>query len=155
MMAQIQLIHRKFYIYYVNIKQKQHFYDWISSAPQSIFSETGVKRGHEIGNHTMNHLYASNSSDEKLENDILDGKKFFEKWVKEPLLFRPPGGYINDAVFKTAKEAGYQTVLWSWHQDPRDWANPGVESIVNHVVKMLKVAISYCYMMEEMIVVKQ
>lgn len=26
---------------------------------------------------------------------------------------------------KTAKEAGYQTVLWSWHQDPRDWANPG------------------------------
>lgn len=97
-----------------------------------------LKEGHEIGNHTMNHLYASNSSDEKLENDILDGKKFFEKWVKEPLLFRPPGGYINDAVFKTAKEAGYQTVLWSWHQDPRDWANPGVESIVNHVVKNAK-----------------
>ncbi len=48
-----------------------------------------LKEGHEIGNHTMNHLYASNSSDEKLENDILDGKKFFEKWVKEPLLFRP------------------------------------------------------------------
>ena len=71
------------------------------------------------------------------------------------MLFRPPGGYINDAVFKTAKEAGYQTVLWSWHQDPRDWANPGVESIVNHVVKMLKVEILYCYMMEEMIVVKQ
>ncbi|COH08713.1 peptidoglycan N-acetylglucosamine deacetylase A [Streptococcus pneumoniae] len=58
--------------------------------------------------------------------------------MKEPLLFRPPGGYINDAVFKTAKEAGYQTVLWSWHQDPRDWANPGVESIVNHVVKNAK-----------------
>ena len=75
--------------------------------------------------------------------------------MKEPLLFRPPGGYINDAVFKTAKEAGYQTVLWSWHQDPRDWANPGVESIVNHVLKMLKVAILYCYMMEEIIVVKQ
>lgn len=37
-----------------------------------------LKEGHEIGNHTMNHLYASNSSDEKLENDILDGKKFFE-----------------------------------------------------------------------------
>ncbi len=54
----------------------------------------------------MNHLYANSSSDEKLKKDILDGKKYFEKWVKEPLLFRPPGGYINDAVFKTAKEAG-------------------------------------------------
>lgn len=49
--------------------------------------------------------------------------------MKEPLLFRPPGGYINDAVFKTAKEAGYQTVLWSWHQDPRDWANPGLNPL--------------------------
>ncbi len=75
----------------------------------------------------------------KLENDIFRWKEIFsKKWVKEPLLFRPPGGYINDAVFKTAKEAGYQTVLWSWHQDPRDWANPGVESIVNHVVKKCK-----------------
>ena len=37
-----------------------------------------LKEGNEIGNHTMNHLYASNSSDEKLENDILDGKKFLK-----------------------------------------------------------------------------
>lgn len=65
-----------------------------------------LKEGHEVGNHTMNHLYASNSSDEKLEHDILNGKKYFEKWVKEPLLFRPPGGYINDAVFTTAKKLG-------------------------------------------------
>ena len=31
----------------------------------------------------------------------------------------------------------------------------GVESIVNHVLKNAKVAILYCYMMEEIIVVKQ
>ncbi len=41
-----------------------------------------LKEGHEIGNHTMNHLYANSSSDEKLKKDILDGKKYFEKWVK-------------------------------------------------------------------------
>ncbi|PEE40578.1 polysaccharide deacetylase family sporulation protein PdaB [Bacillus pseudomycoides] len=97
-----------------------------------------LKEGHEIGNHTMNHLYARSASDERLKDDILAGKKYLQKWVKEPLLFRPPGGYINDAVFTTAKEAGYQTVLWSWHQDPKDWANPGTESIVNHVVKNAK-----------------
>ena len=97
-----------------------------------------LKEGHEIGNHTMDHLYASSASDAKIKNDILVGKKYLQKWVKEPLLFRPPGGYINDAVFATAKEAGYQIVLWSWHQDPKDWANPGTESIVKHVVTNAK-----------------
>ncbi|WP_459500108.1 polysaccharide deacetylase family protein [Bacillus sp. C1] len=97
-----------------------------------------LKEGHEIGNHTMDHLYASSASAEKLKDDILVGKQYLQKWVKEPLLFRPPGGYINDAVFSTAKEAGYQIVLWSWHQDPKDWANPGTESIVKHVVTNAK-----------------
>lgn len=55
----------------------------------------------------MNYLYVSNLLDEKLENDILDGKKFFEKWVKEFLLFCFFGGYINDVVFKIVKEVGY------------------------------------------------
>ncbi|EOV9529094.1 polysaccharide deacetylase family protein [Bacillus cytotoxicus] len=97
-----------------------------------------LKEGHEIGNHTMNHLYAKRTQSEKVKNDILEGKKYLAKWIKEPLLFRPPGGEINDTVFTTAKEAGYQIVLWSWHQDPRDWANPGTASIVNHVLKNAK-----------------
>ncbi|WP_410983281.1 polysaccharide deacetylase family protein [Bacillus cereus] len=97
-----------------------------------------LKEGHEIGNHTMNHLYARDASNEKLKTDILDEKRYLQEWVKGPLLFRPPGGYINDAVFATAKEAGYQIVLWSWNQDPKDWADPGTESIVKHVVTNAK-----------------
>ncbi|MDZ5606786.1 polysaccharide deacetylase family protein [Bacillus pseudomycoides] len=97
-----------------------------------------LKEGHEIGNHTMNHLYARDASNEKLKKDILEEKRYLQKWVKEPLLFRPPGGYINNAVFATAKEAGYQIVLWSWNQDPKDWADPGTESIVKNVVTNAK-----------------
>lgn len=97
-----------------------------------------LKEGHEIGNHTMNHLYARDASDEKLKSDILEEKNYLQKWIEKPMLFRPPGGYINDAVLATAKEAGYQIVLWSWHQDPKDWANPGTESIVRHVVTNAK-----------------
>ncbi|WP_437438786.1 polysaccharide deacetylase family protein [Bacillus rhizoplanae] len=100
--------------------------------------EQVLKEGHEIGNHTMNHLYARSAAGQKLENDILDGKRYLQKWVDKPLLFRPPGGYINESVFKTATEAGYQIVLWSWHQDPRDWSNPGKDKIVNHVLKNAK-----------------
>nr|WP_020063102.1 polysaccharide deacetylase family protein [Bacillus sp. 123MFChir2] len=96
--------------------------------------EQVLKYGHEIGNHTMNHLYARNAAGQKLENDILEGKKYLEKWIEKPLLFRPPGGYINESVFKTATEAGYQIVLWSWHQDPKDWSNPGKDKIAQHVL---------------------
>ena len=41
----------------------------------------------------------------------------FSKMGERTFTVPSTGGYINDAVFKTAKEAGYQTVLWSWHQD--------------------------------------
>lgn len=37
-----------------------------------------LKEGHEIGNHTMNHLYANNSSDGKFKNDILEGENILK-----------------------------------------------------------------------------
>ena len=30
---------------------------------------------------------------------------------------------------------GYKVVMWSWHQDTVDWKNPGVNNIVNKVLK--------------------
>ncbi|WP_436628205.1 polysaccharide deacetylase family protein [Bacillus thuringiensis] len=105
----------------------------IQQAPQLV--KTVLNNGHEIGNHTMNHVYAQNKSPKKIQNDILEGQKYIEKWSKSPLLFRPPGGYINDTVLTTVKQQGGQIVLWSWHQDPRDWSNPGVHTIANHVIK--------------------
>lgn len=83
----------------------------------------------------MNHLYARNSTSEKIKNDILERQKYIEKWGGNPLLFRLPGDYANEIVFKTVKEQGGHIVLWSWHQDPRDWSNPGVNTIANHVIK--------------------
>uniref|UniRef100_A0A8R1ELJ4 NodB homology domain-containing protein n=1 Tax=Caenorhabditis japonica TaxID=281687 RepID=A0A8R1ELJ4_CAEJA len=38
-------------------------------------------------------------------------------------------------VIQVAKQQGYTIVLWSWHQDTRDWASPGVSAIVNKVLK--------------------
>lgn len=105
----------------------------MQNEPQLV--QAVLKKGHEIGNHTMNHLYARNSTSKKIKNDILEGQKYIEKWGKSPLLFRPPGGYVNEIVFKTVKEQGGHIVLWSWHQDPRDWSNPGINTIVNHVIK--------------------
>lgn len=105
----------------------------IQHAPQLV--KAVLKKGHEIGNHTMNHVYAQNTPSKKIQNDILEGQKYIEKWSQGPILFRPPGGYINDTVFTTVKQQGGQIILWSWHQDPRDWSNPGVTTIANHIIK--------------------
>lgn len=101
--------------------------------PQVV--EMVLNNGHEIGNHTMNHVYAQNVSSQTIKNDILEGQKYIEKWSENSFLFRPPGGYIDDTVLATIKELDEHIVLWSWHQDPRDWSKPGVNHIVNHVMK--------------------
>jgi peptidoglycan/xylan/chitin deacetylase (PgdA/CDA1 family) len=48
--------------------------------------------------------------------------------------FRPPGGVINESLVNMVVEDGYTVVLWSWHQDSRDWDTPGVNKIVNSVL---------------------
>ncbi len=103
----------------------------IQQAPQLV--KTVLNKGHEIGNHTMNHVFAQNTPLKMVQKDILEGQKYIEKWNKDPLLYRPPGGYINYTVFTTVKQQGKQIVLWSWHQDSRDWPNPEVTAIANHV----------------------
>ncbi|MNJ67153.1 Bifunctional xylanase/deacetylase precursor [compost metagenome] len=54
---------------------------------------------------------------------------------KKTVLFRPPGGYYNEQSIAVTKLLGYTTVLWSWHQDTNDWRRPGVQNIVNKVLK--------------------
>ncbi|WP_242475793.1 polysaccharide deacetylase family protein [Bacillus cereus group sp. N6] len=105
----------------------------IQRYPQLV--QAVLSRGHEIGNHTMKHVYANDATSQQIQADILEGQKYIEKYKKNSLLFRPPGGYVNDAVFTIAKQKRYQIVLWSWHQDPHDWSKPGVNAIANHVIK--------------------
>lgn len=92
--------------------------------------------GHEIANHTYTHMYFNRKVSasaiagelEKTSNTLteLTGQKC--RW------FRPPGGFYNDTVVRVAKERGYTLILWSWHQDTRDWISPGVGKIVRKVL---------------------
>lgn len=49
-----------------------------------------------------------------------------------------PGGVINPKTVDLSEKNHFKIVLWSWHQDPRDWSNPGVPHIVRHVLKNIK-----------------
>lgn len=107
---------------------------WAEKFPELIRQEQ--LEGHEIANHTYAHTYAvrSTRADKYMKEISTAERSIIEAGAERPLLFRPPGGYYNDMVIQAAKQKGYTIVLWSWHQDTRDWASPGVSAIVKKVL---------------------
>lgn len=102
-------------------------------APELVMQEK--LEGHELANHTYSHPNVSRIGVEQLKKEIaLTEAEIMKAGGNKPVLFRPPGGYYNERVVQTAKEAGYTVVMWSWHQDTKDWAHPGVPFIVDRVV---------------------
>jgi peptidoglycan-N-acetylglucosamine deacetylase len=95
-----------------------------------------LAQGHELANHTYSHSYlGKKTSAEIMRRDILQAEKvIFSISGQKCKLFRPPGGYINETLVNTARQEGYIVVMWSWHQDTRDWSRPGVNKIVNSVL---------------------
>lgn len=95
-----------------------------------------VEEGHELANHTYNHVYfKSSSSPKQIRQEITQAQDAIHKAANvKPSLFRPPGGMYTGAVVDAAKDMGLQMVMWSWHQDTRDWNLPGVQKIVKKVL---------------------
>ncbi|SDR95015.1 polysaccharide deacetylase family sporulation protein PdaB [Paenibacillaceae bacterium GAS479] len=93
--------------------------------------------GHEVANHTDAHVYFKGGISEKTITTEMDNvqKKIKAITGQSSPWFRPPGGYYNDTVIRVAKQKGYTVVLWSWHQDTKDWTSPGIGRIVNKVLK--------------------
>lgn len=92
--------------------------------------------GHEVANHTYNHTYFTRRMNGTTIRDemINTQNKITEVTGKTCRWFRPPGGYYDDQVVNMARQNGYTIVLWSWHQDTKDWRSPGVEKIVKKVL---------------------
>ncbi|TKI59032.1 chitooligosaccharide deacetylase [Brevibacillus antibioticus] len=90
---------------------------------------------HEIANHTYSHPDIRKLSANRLLEEVQKTQEtIYSATGVRPTLFRPPGGYYNESVVDTAKQAGFLVVMWSWHQDTRDWSDPGVKKIVNKVL---------------------
>lgn len=96
-----------------------------------------VENGNEIGNHTYFHpTTLKNININKVKNEITKTEDAIYQITNiRPVLFRPPGGYFNKEIVESAKELNYTTILWSWNQQTNDWKNPGVEKIVETVLK--------------------
>jgi polysaccharide deacetylase family sporulation protein PdaB len=95
-----------------------------------------VSEGHEIANHTYNHTYFQNSSPQQIEADLKKTEEAIRRATgQHSVLFRPPGGMFNEKLVTTANSLGLKPIIWSWHQDTKDWIRPGVAQITNKVLR--------------------
>lgn len=93
--------------------------------------------GHEIANHTYTHPYSKTA--EVLENELIKTNEvIYDITGTYPTLYRPVGGSYNDRIINIAVENGFKVVMWSWHQDTKDWQRPGVNKIVTTVLSGAK-----------------
>ncbi|GGE69813.1 polysaccharide deacetylase family sporulation protein PdaB [Priestia taiwanensis] len=98
-----------------------------------------IADGHEVGNHTFTHIDILKVSTSKLKKEIEKTERIiYREGEPELKLFRPPLGNISWPLVKMMEEKNYKVVLWSWHQDTRDWAGRGAGSMATQVLTNLR-----------------
>jgi peptidoglycan-N-acetylglucosamine deacetylase len=86
--------------------------------------EQVLAAGNTIGSHSISHPQLTAINPGRRHHEIFDGP--------QSKCFRPPYGASNPKVRADIKAAGMTQVLWD--VDPRDWARPGVNAIVNNIL---------------------
>jgi peptidoglycan/xylan/chitin deacetylase (PgdA/CDA1 family) len=93
-----------------------------------------AKDGHEVANHTYNHLNLDNMTQQQVETEIrLCSESIKRACGKTPVVFRPPGGHHRPQIMSAAGALNMSVILWT--DDPADFANPGADVIVSRVLE--------------------
>ncbi|MGE5606470.1 MAG: polysaccharide deacetylase family protein [Bacteroidota bacterium] len=108
------------------------------SGPWAVKHPDAVKaiyyQGHEIASHGDRHLNLSQYSKEEVKENIAKAHRDLLSVVDRVTpYFRPPNGDYDDLVIDTARELGFETVIWS--VDSLDWKNPGPDYMIDRVLK--------------------
>ena len=95
------------------------------------------KQGSVVANHGWSHLNLREKGANLLWADANRTARYITSLgVNAQAFYRPPYGLISPALLKIFGAHGYRVVLWSI--DTKDWARPGVGSIVQHVTTEIK-----------------
>lgn len=102
--------------------------------PQLVQQE--VAEGHEVTNHTYDHLRLPTLPPGQIEAELTNGALAIERAVGSPTrLYRPPGGEYDDDVIAATRRLGYVMVLWT--DDPADYAMPGAKIVEDRVLRKI------------------
>lgn len=95
-----------------------------------------ANEGHEIGNHTHYHRHLTDISPAQIRRDIaLCEKTIYEICEYRTKLFRPPEGFMSDAICRLAQKDDYAVILWSI--DTHDWSHKPAGQIYEGVKKRI------------------
>lgn len=95
--------------------------------------------GHQIGNHSYQHIDMVKTSYDEIKKSIIKGEETIKKitGVNPRPFFRPPYGSWNDIVLRAVGEIGYiYTIFWSINT--KDWQQPPTKLIVERIFKNIK-----------------
>lgn len=89
--------------------------------------------GDMIGDHTWSHPDLEGLSPFEQRGQIAEAAAEIKKVTGfQPCLFRAPDGAVDSSVLSEAKSLGFTTIQWDI--DPRDWALPGEDEIIDNVL---------------------
>lgn len=87
--------------------------------------------GHQVGNHTWDHPYLTDLTDEQVRAQLGDTRALLQQLSGQSVeTFRPPGGFIDDHVLALATQPA---IMWS--VDTRDWAGPSDEELLTFAIE--------------------
>src|SRR5438477_10192323 len=90
--------------------------------------------GHEVGNHTQNHLSLADVPVEEVEAEIAQTHELLGELLgSKPAVIRPPYGLGSATVNSCASALGYRATIL-WNISPNDWELPSAETIVQRVL---------------------
>lgn len=72
-----------------------------------------IKAGHQVGNHTFNHIKGWNTTTATyLENIAQCQDEILKYYPNQDMLFRPPYGKITPKQSKKCRKRGYKIIMW-------------------------------------------
>ncbi|HEY8464895.1 MAG TPA: polysaccharide deacetylase family protein [Bacillota bacterium] len=107
------------------------------SGPWGVRNPEALKgifaKGHEIASHGDRHINLSQYPKAVVEANLIKAHRDLLSVVDRVApYFRPPNGDYDDLVIDTAREVGFETVIWS--VDSLDWKNPGPDYMVKRIL---------------------
>lgn len=92
-----------------------------------------VAAGHTLGNHTWHHRYTMMNPSVAAREIEETATLIYKTTGIKTLVFRPPGGLMNNGVVDYAKQHNYVTVMWS--ADSMDYHPYRPDELVNNVLR--------------------
>jgi len=93
--------------------------------------------GHEIGNHSLNHIRLEGITEEMIRREIDETTKIIKKITgKTTHLLRPPGGNYNMNNLSLFQQMGYTSVFYS--NNPGDWMEEDPQKIEKRILENMK-----------------